>query len=114
MGQLIEEITEYDHNFGTLFEENLLKVSPRLKEAEAELIALLIIGKHPQKMTLGECIKEVAKAAASVEDHEISWYPIDDNGIESDIPESTIKWSRDQIILDRFGYLSALKEKMSS
>jgi hypothetical protein len=115
MGQLIEEITiRYDHGFGIRLEEDLLKVSPRLKEAESELIALLVMGKQPEKMVLGECIKEVVKAAASIDDLEISWYSVDENGMESTTPESTLKWGRDQIVMDRFGYLSALKEKMSS
>lgn len=109
MSTLINEIIDkHDPNFSVMLESRLSKAAPRLREAEQEMVKFILVGTEC-KMGFDNALKEILSAAASIQDFEIASFPIYESAV-SDEPDSVIKWDRDALIRDRFGYLTLLAD----
>ena len=104
MGKVIDCILKFDPGYKDKLEKELVKVAPKLYEAEKALLAHIIHGAPFMGMSHKECIQEILIAVKAVKPYWISRSFIDKRH-RARKPSQVFRWNWQDIVRDRFGYL---------
>lgn len=109
---VIRQICKFNKQYRKELEVVLLKSAPNLHKLEPKLIQYIYGYINLSQDEISECMRCITNAIAATPD-----YIITIQGIKSKkhfMPERILRWSRKDIVRDRFSYLQNLTKKMGA
>ena len=97
----IKDICKIDPQFKKKLDEFLISKVPDLPKAERAVLAYQLVGTpFPPEYPLEICVKVITEAIEAT-----PGYKIDIVSENEKIPDDTLRWAKQDIVQDRFGYL---------